>query len=42
MDFQPINGYSVSRLSAYIVWVTKYRYTIFRRRYQNMMTQSSD
>ena len=28
MDFQWINGHLVSRLSAHVVWVTKYRYTV--------------
>ena len=28
MDYQRINGHSVSRLSAHIVWVTKYRYAV--------------
>ena len=28
MDFQLTNGHSVSRLTAHIVWVTKYRYAI--------------
>ena len=28
MDFQRTNGHSVSRLTAHIVWVTKYRYPV--------------
>ena len=28
MDFQRTNGHSVTRLTAHIVWVTKYRYPI--------------
>ena len=28
MDFQRTNGHSVSRLTAHIVWVTKYRYAV--------------
>ena len=28
MDFQRTNGHSVSRLSAHIVWVTKYRFPV--------------
>jgi len=28
MDYQRTNGHSISRLSAHIVWVTKYRYPL--------------
>jgi putative transposase len=28
MDFQRTNGHSVSKLTAHIVWVTKYRYAV--------------
>lgn len=28
MDFKRTNGHSVSRLTFYIVWVTKYRYSV--------------
>ena len=28
MDFQRTNGHSVSRLTAHLVWVTKYRYPV--------------
>jgi putative transposase len=28
MDFQRTNGHSVSRLTAHVVWVTKYRYPV--------------
>ena len=28
MDFQRTNGHTVSRLTAHIVWVTKYRYSV--------------
>ncbi len=28
MDFQRTNGHTVSRLTAHIVWVTKYRYPV--------------
>lgn len=28
MDYQRVNGHSVSRLTAHIVWVTKYRYAV--------------
>ena len=28
MDFQRTNGHSVTRLTAHIVWVTKYRYPV--------------
>ena len=28
MDFQRTNGHTVSRLTAHIVWVTKYRYAV--------------
>ncbi len=28
MDYQITNGHFVSRLTVYIVWVTKYRYPV--------------
>lgn len=28
MDFQRTNGHTVSHLTAHIVWVTKYRYSV--------------
>jgi putative transposase len=30
MDFQRVNGHSVSRLTVHIVWATKYRYAVLQ------------